>query len=287
MKRTASKIVVSIIIGLFCILMIYPFLIMLSTSLKTIGEIRSAEFHLIPRQFMFANYAVAMTRGNWPRYFFNSFYITVLAVIISLAINSLAGYAFARLRFRGRNVLFIITLIGIMVPPQVTMLPVYIILKYIPLAGGNNLLGQGGLGWIDSHMGLLAPYIAGSFGVFLFRQFFLNFPQALDDAAKIDGLNRLQAFYKIYMPLSGAVFASLIALKATFTWNEYTWPLIVLTTDKLYTVQLALSKFRDEISVEWNLLMSATTLIILPLLITFLAVQRYFISGIVTTGIKG
>ena len=287
MKRTTSKIIVSIIIGLFCILMIYPFLIMLSTSLKTIGEIRSAEFHLIPRQFMLSNYAVAMTRGNWPRYFFNSFYITVLAVIISLAINSLAGYAFARLRFRGRNVLFIITLIGIMVPPQVTMLPVYIILKYIPLAGGNNLLGQGGLGWIDSHMGLLAPYIAGSFGVFLFRQFFLNFPQALDDAAKIDGLNRLQAFYKIYIPLSGAVFASLIALKATFTWNEYTWPLIVLTTDKLYTVQLALSKFRDEISVEWNLLMSATSLIILPPLITFLAVQRYFVRGIVTTGIKG
>ncbi len=287
MKRTVSKIVVSIIVGLVCILMIYPFLIMLSTSLKTTGEIRSGEFHLIPRQFVFSNYAEAMTRGNWPRYFFNSFYITVLAVIISLVINSLAGYAFARLRFRGRNVLFIITLIGIMVPPQVTMLPVYIILKYIPLAGGNNLLGQGGLGWIDSHMGLLAPYIAGSFGVFLFRQFFLNFPQALDDAAKIDGLNRLQAFYKIYVPLSVAVFASLIALKATFTWNEYTWPLIVLTTDKLYTVQLALSKFRDEISVEWNLLMSATTLIILPLLITFLAVQRYFISGIVTTGIKG
>jgi len=287
MKRTTSQIVVSILIGLFCALMIYPFLIMLSTSLKTIGEIRSAEFHLIPRRFIFSNFAVAMTRGNWSRYFFNSFYITVLAVIISLAINSLAGYAFARLRFRGRNVLFIITLIGIMVPPQVTMLPVYIILKYIPLAGGNNLLGQGGLGWIDSHMGLLAPYIAGSFGVFLFRQFFLNFPGALDDAAKIDGLNRLQAFYKIYIPLSGAVFASLIALKATFTWNEYTWPLIVLTTDKLYTVQLALSKFRDEISVEWNLLMAATSLIILPILITFLTVQRYFIRGIVTTGIKG
>ena len=287
MKPSISKIVISILVGLFCILMMYPFLIMISTSLKSTGEIRSGEFTMIPKRIVLSNYAMAMTRGNWPRYFFNSFYITVLAVIISLIINSLAGYAFSRLQFRGRDLLFMITLIGIMVPPQVIMLPVYIILKYVPLAGGNDLFGHGGLGWINSHMGLLAPYIAGSFGVFLFRQFFLNFPRALDDAAKIDGLNRLQAFYKIYVPLSGPVFASLIALKATHTWNEYTWPLIILMSDELYTVQLALSKFRDEISVEWNLLMAATALIILPLLVTFLSAQRYFIRGIVTTGIKG
>ncbi len=206
---------------------------------------------------------------------------------ISLIINSLAGYSFARLKFRGRNILFMITLFGIMVPPQITILPVFVILKYVPLAGGNNIFGQGGLGWIDSHMGLLAPYIAGSFGVFLFRQFFLNFPSALDDAAKIDGLNRLQAFFRIYVPLSGPIIASLIALKATATWNDYTWPLIVLTSDHLYTVQLALTKFRDEFTVDWHLLMAGTTLIVLPLVITFLGLQKYFIRGIVTTGIKG
>jgi len=286
-KNLTQKIIVSVLIGIICIIMIYPFLVMVSTSLKSMKEIRAIEFSLIPKQVMFSNYAQAMLRGNWARYFFNSFYITALSVIISVIINSLAGYSFARLRFRGRNTLFMIALVGIMVPPQITMLPVFVVLKYVPFAGGNNIFGQGGIGWIDSHMGLLAPYIAGAFGVFLFRQFFLNFPSALDDAAKIDGLNRFQAFIKIYVPLSGPVFASLIVLKATATWNDYTWPLIVLTNDKLYTVQLALSKFRDEFTVDWHLLMAGTTLIVLPLVITFFCLQKYFTQGIVTSGIKG
>lgn len=260
---------------------------MLSTSLKSMTEVYATEFSLIPKSFLFENYIEAMQRGNWPRYFFNSFYLTVLSVVISLIINSSAGFAFGRLYFKGRDFIFILTLIGIMVPPQVTMLPVYVILKYIPFAGGNDFLGRGGLGLVDSHFGLLLPYIAGSFGVFLFRQFFMNFPSALDDAAKMDGLNRVQTYYKIYIPLSGPVFASLIALKATHTWCDYTWPLILISTDKLFTVQLALTKFRTYYETDWPLLMAATTLTILPLVITFLSVQKHFIRGIVTTGIKG
>lgn len=287
LSRMRVKLAVSIVVGLACVIMVYPFLVMLSTSLKSMRDIRAAEFALLPERIMFSNYGEAMRRGSWARYFFNSFYITCLSVVISLVINSLAGYSFARLRFKGRDILFIITLIGIMVPPVVTMLPVYIMLKYVPLAGGNDLLGRGGLGWIDSPMGLLAPYLAGSFGVFLFRQFFLTFPSALDDAAKIDGLNRVQAFARIYVPLSGPVFGSLIALKATATWNDYTWPLIIIMRDELYTVQLALTRFKDMFAVEWNLLMAATALITLPLIAVFLSVQRYFISGIVTTGLKG
>ena len=137
-------------------------------------------------------------------------------------------------------------------------------------------------------MGLLLPYIAGSFGVFLFRQFFLNFPTALDDATRIDGLNRLQAFIWIYIPLSKPVFLTLLVLKSTQTWNDYTWPLIVLNTDRLYTVQLALAKFQADIGVTlWNLLMAATTLLVLPLIVIFLFTQKYFIRGIVTSGLKG
>ncbi len=282
-----SKIVTSVLAGLFCLMILYPFVVMVTTSLKSYTDIYAAKVRLLPSKFMFSNYLEAMARGDWDKYFFNSFYITALSVVISLIINSLAGYSFARLNFKGRDVLFVITLIGIMVPPQVTMLPVFIVLRYIPFVGGNNFFGQGGHGWIDSHMGLLAPYVAGSFGVFLFRQFFLNFPRALDDAARIDGLGRFRTFLKIYIPLSGPVFASLVALKAAATWNDYTWPLILITSDRLYTVQLALSKYRDEFNVDWQLMMAATTLIILPLLITFLLVQRYFIQGIVTTGIKG
>ena len=174
-----------------------------------------------------------------------------------------------------------------MIPPQVNMLPVYVILKSIPLAGGNNILGQGGTGWLDRYMGLIAPYVAGSFGVFLFRQFFLNFPKALDDAATIDGLGKVRIFFRIYIPLSSPVIATLIALKSTNTWNQFTWPLIIVNSDKMKTVQLALTAFKAETTIEWNLLMAATTLTILPLVIIFLSVQRYFIQGIVTTGIKG
>lgn len=282
-----SKIIVTLLIGASCVIMFYPFLVMLSTSLKSMKEVYATEFVLLPEKLLFSNYLAAMQRGNWVRYFFNSFYITFLSVVISLIINSSAGFAFARLRFKGRDFIFIIILIGIMIPPQVTMLPVYVILAHVPFAGGNDILGRGGIGLVNNHAGLLLPYIAGSFGVFLFRQFFMNFPRALDDAAEIDGLNRIQTYYKIYVPLSGPVFASLIALKATYTWCDYTWPLVLLTSDKLFTVQLALTKYQSYFETEWPQLMAATTLIILPLVITFVSVQKHFIRGIVTTGIKG
>jgi multiple sugar transport system permease protein len=266
---------------------IYPFVVMVNTSLKTMQEIRKAETSFLPEKPIWDNYIEALSKGEWLRYFFNSIYLTSLAVVISLVINSLAGFAFARLKFRFRDTLFIITLIGIMIPPQVTILPVFVMLRYMPLCGGNNILGRGGVGLLNSHLGVLLPYIAGSFGVFLFRQFFMTFPSALDDAAKIDGLNRLQTFMKIYVPLSQPVFATLIVLKATHTWNDYIWPLVIINSDKLYTVQLALSKFRDDMSIEWNYLMAATTVIALPLIICFLTFQKYFVQGIVTTGIKG
>ncbi|MGO4497960.1 carbohydrate ABC transporter permease [Paenibacillus sp. 2RAB27] len=287
MEQTKPKIALSIIVLIFSLLMIFPFLLMVLTSLKTMGDIMSPSFIFFPKTFVWHNYVEAMSRGNWSRYFFNSLFVTMITVVVSLLLNSIAGYSFARLNFKGRDLLFLISLIGLMIPPQVTMIPVFLILRHVPFAGGNDFLGQGGLGWINSYMGLIAPYVAGSFGVFLFRQFYLGFPKELDDAAKIDGLTRFQTFMHIYVPVSKPIFATLIALKATQSWNEYTWPLIVTNADSMKTVQLALTMFRDETQVQWNLLMSATTLIILPLLILFLFTQKYFVEGIVTSGIKG
>ena len=137
------------------------------------------------------------------------------------------------------------------------------------------------------YAGIVAPYIAGAFGVFLFRQFFLNFPRALDEAAKIDGLTRFGTFVQIYLPLSKPIFATLVVFKTTSTWNEYTWPLIITTNKNMWTVQLALSVFKEEFITQWNYLMAATTLIMLPLLIVYIFMQKYFVEGIVTTGIKG
>lgn len=287
MEQTKPKIALSIIVLIFTLLMIFPFLLMVLTSLKTMGDIMSPSFIFFPKTIVWHNYVEAMSRGNWGRYFFNSLFVTIITVIVSLLLNSIAGYSFARLNFKGRDLLFLISLIGLMIPPQVTMIPVFLILRHVPFAGGNDFLGQGGIGWINSYMGLIAPYVAGSFGVFLFRQFYLGFPKELDDAAKIDGLTRFQTFMHIYVPVSKPIFATLVALKATQSWNEYTWPLIVTNADSMKTVQLALTMFRDETQVQWNLLMSATTLIILPLLILFLFTQKYFVEGIVTSGIKG
>ncbi|HUV06242.1 MAG TPA: carbohydrate ABC transporter permease, partial [Spirochaetia bacterium] len=234
----------------------------------------------------FENYPLAMKKGNWPRYFFNSAYISITSVALSLLFNSIAGYAFARLRFRGRDVLFLFALLGLMIPPQVTMVPLFIMMKNMPLFGGNNILGQGGVGWLNSYWGLIMPHLAGSFGVFLCRQYYIGFPTSIDEAAMIDGATRLQTYLTIYLPLSGPVLVTLAILKATFTWNEYIWPLVLTSSEEMMTVQLALSKFRTDFRIEWNLLMAATMLIIFPLLLLFLILQKYFVQGIVTSGMK-
>jgi multiple sugar transport system permease protein len=271
--------------------MFIPFLILFSTSLKSMAEILSRGGLIrffIPKEAHWENYITAFTSvGNWGLYFYNTIYITVLTVGISLCINSLAGYAFARLNFPFRNQLFFAGLVGLMIPAQATMIPVFFILKSFPLVGGNDILGRGGMGFLNTPFALMGPYLAGSFGVFLFRQFFLNFPQSLDDAAKIVGISRFGAFLRIYVPLSKPVFASLMVMKATQCWNEYTWPLIVTRSERMRTLQLALVVFKDEVGTKWNLLLSATVIIILPLAVLFFLAQKSFVEGIVTTGLKG
>jgi multiple sugar transport system permease protein len=281
-----NKIALFVIMFILSCIMLFPFILMISTSLQSETELMSSTFHIIPKTIVFANYITAMHTGNWLLYFWNSFFVTTVTVLISLMINSIAGYAFARLNFKGRDVLFMVSLIGMMVPQQVSMVPLFVILRRMPLVGGNDIFGNGGIGFVNSYWGMILPYIAGAFGVFLFRQFFLNFPSSLDDAAKIDGLGRVKAYYYIYMPLSMPVFATLAALKTTMTWSEYTWPLIITQSEHLKTVQLALSLFRTENEVHWNLLMAATALITLPLIALFLSAQKYFVEGIATTGMK-
>lgn len=287
MAKNKYAIPSAVVMVLLSLVMLVPFAMMVLTSLKTMDEIFASRFVWIPHSLQWSNYSKAFSEGDWAQYYFNTFYVTFVTVAISLIINSFAGYAFAKLNFKGRNILFVISLGGLMIPPQVTMIPVFIILKHVPFAGGNDWFGNGGLGWIDSYNGLIAPYVAGSFGVFLFRQFFLQIPRELDDAAKIDGMGRVRAFFKIYVPLSKPVFATLIALKAVACWNEYTWPLIITTSEHMKTVQIALSMFRDENQTQWNLMMASTTIMVLPLLALFIMTQRYFIEGIVSTGVKG
>jgi len=271
----------------FSMIMIVPVVIMVATSLKTMGDIYQKTYLFFPKVLHFENYIDAWNSADWMRILYNTFFITGTTVVVSLIINSIAGYAFSRLHFRFRDTLFFISLVGLMIPPQATLVPVFLILKNFPLVNGNNILGQGGTGFLNTYFGVMAPYLAGSFGVFLFRQFFLNFPQSLDDAAKIDGLSRMGAFVRIYVPLSKPVFVSLICLKAASTWNEYTWPLVITTTKEMYTAQVALVLFKSDTVILWNQLMASTCFIVLPLVVLFVFAQRAFVEGIVTTGMKG
>lgn len=272
---------------LLCVAMGFPFVMTVSVSLQTMNEVYSPDLVLIPEVPQFSNYVEAMHNGNWALYFWNSIVVTVLTVVISLIINSMAGFVFARIPFRGREPLFMLILIGMMIPAQVTLIPVFLLIRSIPFAGGNNWLGQGGTGLMNTHAGLILPYIAGSFGVFLCRQFYMGFPKELDDAARIDGCGRFGQFVRIYLPLSGPVLASLAVLKFTGTWNEYTWPLVMTTNDNMTTVQLALASFRDEGEVFWNLLMAATLVSGIPIYILFFFTQKHFVSGLLAGSVKG
>lgn len=270
----------------FVVIIGLPFLIMLSISLQTMNEIYSGNLVLIPRKLQFVNYYNAMRNGDWGRYMFNSLYITMIVTAISLFINSMTGYVFARMRFKGSKMLFIILLAGMMIPPQVTMVPVFIMLKNVPLAGGNDIFGSGGSGLINTYIGLMLPFIAGSFGVFLCRQYYIMFPKSLDEAARIDGCGRFGIYLKIYLPISRPVLASLGILKFTGTWNEYTWPLVMTNSDSMKTVQIALTMFRDEAEIFWNELMAATLISSLVIYILFVFLQKYFVAGIIEGSVK-
>ena len=282
--------VIRIVSGCLAVLMVvivaFPFVVMLSTSLQTKSEIFSTSASVLPEKPMFSNYVEAMKSGDWLRYFGNSILVTAIVVMISLIINAMAGYVFAKIPFRFSGILFLLILAGMMIPPQVTMIPVFSMLRSVPLVNGNDIFGNGGSGFLNTYTGLIIPFIAGSFGVFLCRQFYVGFPKALDDAAKIDGCNRFQAFVHIYLPLSKPMLASLGILKFVGTWNEYTWPLIMVRSDSMRTVQIALTLFRNESEIKWNQLMAATVLISLPVYILFTILQKHFVNGLLVGSVK-
>ena len=276
-----------LLLAVAAIIMAGPILIVLLTSLKAGQEVTVSSFTPLPRAWRFANYVDAFSRGPWDRYYLNSFIVTSVAVAGSLLLNSLAGYSFARLAFPLKNFLFMLLLAGIMIPPQSIIIPQFLILKGIPLAGGNDALGHGGRGLLNTRWALIIPELSGSFGIFLCRQFYLGFPRSLDEAARIDGASSLTTFRQVFLPLSGPILATLAVLKSISMWNNFFFPLIMITSRDMWTVQLALANFRGENTTPWEVLMAATVVSILPIVAVFLGAQKYYVSGIVSEGIKG
>jgi multiple sugar transport system permease protein len=285
--RILPRVLLYVLLAACSILMIVPFLWMVSTSLKPDYQIYEFPPSWIPREFNWNNYVSAWRRANFSRYTLNTLYYAGFSTLGQLILCSMAGYAFARLNFPGRNVLFIVVLATMMIPFHMLLIPLFVILRFWPLVGGNDLLGLGGTGLVDTLAGLTLPNMVGAFGMFLMRQFSKALPSELADAARIDGCNETNIFWRIMLPLMKPALVTLGIFTFQEAWNDFTWPLIVTLTERTRTLQLGLQTFRNEHYTEWGLLMAGTTITILPLLLIFIAGQRYFIQGIALSGLKG
>jgi multiple sugar transport system permease protein len=255
------------------LVMVLPLVWMVVTSLQTLNETRHYPPTLLPNSLEWNNYREVLQEAPFARWFLNTLIVTVIVVIGNLFFCSLAGYAFARIKFFGREVAFVLILATLMVPFQVIIIPEFLIVRR--------------LGMIDSLGALILPNLAGAFGIFLLRQFFRTLPIELEEAARIDGCSRLGVLFKIVLPLSGPALATLAVITFMWTWNDFLWPLITIYNPDNMTLQLGLATFQGAHSSNTNLLMAASVLSTLPILVLFFVSQRYFIRGIATSGLKG
>lgn len=269
------------------VVMLLPFAWMVATSLKPADQLFTVPPTWIPREPQWDTYARAMGAGNFGRYALNSLVLAVANTLTNVALAALAGYAFARLRFPGRRLLFVLVLASLMVPYQVTIIPLFVIIRHMPLFGGNDLFGQGGIGWINSYWGLIVPGAVGAFGIFMLRQFFQTLPAELEDAARIDGAGELRIFWQIMLPLATPAVATLAIFSFQGGWNAFLWPLLITTTDEMRTIQVGLTVFVQQYSTQWDQLMAATVAATLPIIAVFAVGQRLLVRGIAFTGLKG
>jgi multiple sugar transport system permease protein len=262
------------------LVLVAPLLWMLVSSLQTTSEANRFPPVLIPRHWRFANYADAWHTAPFGTFFLNSALVTLVVVVSNLVVCSLAGYAFARVKFLGRKALFLTLMATLMVPFQVTMIPVFLIVKWL----GDHVSPFLGI----NHLGaLMLPNLATAFGIFFLRQFFQTIPVELEDAARVDGTSRIGVLFKIVLPLSMPAMSTLAALTILTSWNDFLWPLIVITSQDQMTVPLGLSYFQGAHSTNWPLLMAGNVMSLLPMLVVFVAAQRYFVQSVAGTGLKG
>ncbi|WP_327105995.1 carbohydrate ABC transporter permease [Nonomuraea glycinis] len=269
------------VVGLF---MLLPFLWSLSTSLKPDDEIIALPIKWLPSSITFEHYWSAFTAVPFARHFANSMLLAVAGVVTNLLLGALAGYAFARLPFRGSRVLFRLLLASMMVPAVVTLVPSFIIVRSMPLVGGNDLAGQGGVGLLNTYWAVILPGAVGAFAVFMMRQFFLALPKDLGEAARVDGCPEFRIFWKIYLPLCRPALATLAVFTFVAGWNGFLWPLIVLNDPDMSTIQMSLAAFSFNRQTDYGPLMAGSIVAMAPTLLLFAFAQRYLTRGLAFTG---
>ncbi len=262
------------------LVLIFPFFWLVVTSLETTTEALHFPPVLIPHVLRFANYTDALDSAPFGRFFVNSAVVAVLTVAFNLVLCSLAGYAFARFRFLGRAALFAVIMTTLMVPFQVTMIPQFIITKWL----GVHVLAAVGINHIGA---LILPNAATAFGIFFLRQFFRTLPLEYEESARVDGASRLKVLIRIVLPLATPALATLAALTFLDSWNNFLWPLIAITSTNQMTLPLGLATFQGAHATEWTLLMAANVMSLVPMLAVFFLAQRYFIRSVASTGLAG
>lgn len=265
--------VIYFILVMLGLMIFLPFLWMLSSSLKTSGDVFAVPMSWIPEKLEWGNYSQIWTKIPLVMFFKNSFKLAILITLLQVLTSSFAAYAFAKMKFKGRDFLFLFYVATIAVPWQVYMIPQFIMIRKLNLA--------------DTHLSLIMMQAFTAFGVFLMRQSYLGVPAELSEAAKIDGLSHYGIYAKIMLPLSKPVMATLTIFSFVTVWNDYMGPMIYINSTELKTIQLGLRMFITQYSADYNLSMAASLVSLIPVGILFLCMQRFFIEGIATSGLKG
>ncbi|MFF4930460.1 carbohydrate ABC transporter permease [Streptomyces griseofuscus] len=271
------------------VLMVVPFLDMVMTSFKGPGESGKLPYRFLPKGFDFGNYAAALDQLDLPVLFRNSVTATALITGSVLLTSSLAGYALAKLRFRGRDFIFRLVLATMMFPPFLFFIPHFLILVHWPLAGGNDVLGRGGAGLTVSVVALAMPFLVNGFGIFLMRQFMVSVPDEILEAARLDGAGEFTLWWRIVLPQTKPVLVTLALLTFVDAWNEYIWALLISTADPdVMTLPVGIQLLQDYVDPTRTMpvVIAALVLSILPVLVLFLLLQKHYIRGVMLSGLK-
>jgi multiple sugar transport system permease protein len=276
MRRSAGlpvggRLALHTVLLLFGLFVLLPFLLMLTASLMPKQDILRRSFDL--SRLTFDNYVQTFRVVPFGRYYLNSLIVATGTTVLQILVASLAAFAFARLRFRGRDALFLLYLATLMIPFQVTMIPNFIIVRL--------------LGWFNSYQALILPSAFSVFSTFLLRQYFLGLPLDYDEAARMDGATSWRIWWQIILPLSGPVLATLAIFNFQAAWNDFLWPLVVTQTPEMRTIPVGLASFQGQYSTEWHLLMAGSVVALLPVLMLYIIGQNWFVRGITLSGIGG
>ncbi len=277
-RSTLSYVIMYAILLVGTVIAILPFYWMIAASLMTYGE--TALRHWWPEVPQWSNYVEAWTEAKFSKYFMNSVIIAAVTVSGQLLTSILAGYAFARIKFWGREFIFGVLLSTIMIPSMVTMIPNFLMIRgsIIPLPGGS---------WLNTLQGITVPYMASVFSIFLLRQFFAQIPWELWDAARMDGANHTRFLFQIVLPISKAPIFTVLIFAFIGAWNDFLWPLLVTTKDTWRPLMVGLWTFATEAGPETNLMMAGATITVIPILIVYFLTQKQYTEGIATSGLKG